>query len=203
MARPRLPGRRMGALFCVAAMLIGSASIRLALDIGPAIAREAQAAAESAHDAPRDDAQAETAPSGVPPRADLEALYNALKQRESAVESRERRIEDRMKALQVAEQAVDRKMAALVEAEDSLKKTLALADGASENDLARLTAVYERMKPKQAAPLFEQMDPAFAAGFLARMKPEAAAAILSGLSSQAAYTISVILAGRNATVPKN
>ena len=35
------------------------------------------------------------------------------------------------------------------------------------------------------------------------MKPEAAAGILARLSPQAAYTVSVILAGRNATVPKS
>jgi hypothetical protein len=35
------------------------------------------------------------------------------------------------------------------------------------------------------------------------MPPESAAAILSGMSSEAAYGVSVIVAGRNADVPKN
>ena len=79
--------------------------------------------------------------------------------------------------------------------------TLALADGATEADVARLTTVYEQMKPKESAALFEEMDPTFAAGFLARMRPEAAAGIMAGLSPEAAYTISVVLAGRNGAVP--
>jgi flagellar motility protein MotE (MotC chaperone) len=46
------------------------------------------------------------------------------------------------------------------------------------------------------------MDPDFAAGFLGRMRPAAAAGIMAGLSPQKAYTISVLLAGRNAQAPK-
>lgn len=47
------------------------------------------------------------------------------------------------------------------------------------------------------------MDPGFAAGFLGRMRPEAAAGIMTGLSPETAYTISVVLAGRNADVPRD
>ena len=195
MSSGRRSRRRVGALFWVAGLFLASALVRLGLELGPAVAREAHAA----------EGHAETADAGPVPGvegADLEALLRELKSREAAVRLRETQIEDRMKALDIAESAIERKMAALTEAEESLKQTLALADGASETDLARLTAVYEQMKPKHSAPLFEQMDPAFAAGFLARMKPEAAAGILAGLSPQAAYTVSAILAGRNATVPK-
>ena len=83
-----------------------------------------------------------------------------------------------------------------------MRATLSLADEASEKDILRLTSVYENMKPKDAAILFEQMEPNFAAGFLGRMRPDIAAEILSGLSPEVAYSISVILAGRNANVPK-
>ena len=89
----------------------------------------------------------------------------------------------------------------LVEAEAALRETLSLADGAVEKDIARLTVVYETMKPKEAAALFEEMAPEFAAGFLARMRPEAAAQIMTGLSAEVAYTISVLMAGRNAQAP--
>jgi len=86
--------------------------------------------------------------------------------------------------------------------EQELRATLALADGAAEQDLQRLTAVYQAMKPKDAAALFDAMSPEFAAGFLARMTPEAAAAILSGMSPETAYGVSVIVAGRNVGVPR-
>ena len=79
---------------------------------------------------------------------------------------------------------------------------MATADKAAENDIGRLTAVYENMKPDQAAALFRLMEPSFAAGFLGRMRPDSAAAILAGLEPDLAYSISVVLAGRNADVPR-
>lgn len=209
MISSRKPLRRIGALFCVAAFFFGSAILRLALEVGPAVAREAQAVAAVQHgetaeaSVSADEGPQNEQPRNGPTKDDLESLFRELQAREATAHMRERQIEDRMKALEVAESAIEAKMAALIDAENALKDTLALADGASEADLSRLTAVYEKMKPKDASAVFETMDPAFAAGFLARMKPEAAAGILAGLTPQAAYTVSVILAGRNATVPKN
>jgi flagellar motility protein MotE (MotC chaperone) len=95
------------------------------------------------------------------------------------------------------------RMVQLEAMEAKLAATLALADGAAEADVERLTKVYQAMKPKDAAKLFETMSPEFAAGFLGRMPPESAAAILSGMSAESAYGVSVIVAGRNANVPKD
>jgi flagellar motility protein MotE (MotC chaperone) len=47
------------------------------------------------------------------------------------------------------------------------------------------------------------MDPEFAAGFLSRMQPAAAAAVLAGMAPDSAYSISVLIAGRNALAPKD
>lgn len=186
---------RTGTLFAISVLLIGSASLRIGLQAGPAIARE------SAPDqAPNDQAAKSPAGSG-PTSEDLGVLISALQKREQDLTRRERQIEDRMKALSIAETAIEDRIAALQGAEQALSATLSLADKAAENDLAGLTDVYEKMKPKQSAALFEAMDPEFAAGFLSRMKPDAAASIMAGLSPMAAYAISVVLAGRNASVP--
>ncbi|GGB01102.1 MotE family protein [Allosediminivita pacifica] len=133
---------------------------------------------------------------------DLRPMIEALKAREARVATLEEEIDVRMQALSVAESEIDRKLARLEEAEASLRATLATARTAAEDDVARLTDVYASMKPKQAAALFETMDPEFAAGFLGRMPPDAAAAILAGLTPETAYTISVIVAGRNANAPR-
>jgi len=134
--------------------------------------------------------------------ADLEPLLDALAVREERIRKREEAFEVRMQALAVAEEEIQRNMEALTKAEESLKATLSLARTAAEDDITRLTDVYANMKPKHAAALFEEMDPEFAAGFLGRMRPNAAAAIMAGMTPQAAYLTSVILAGRNADVPK-
>lgn len=128
-------------------------------------------------------------------------LLAAIRERQEQLDARDVQIRSRMQALAVAEEKIKVNMAALVEAEEKLARTLSIADGAAEKDLAKLTAVYESMKPKNAAGLFSAMAPDFAAGFLARMRPEAAADILSALSAEEAYSISVIMAGRNARAP--
>lgn len=192
--------KRSGVLFWVVMMLFSSAVLRLGVEIGPALAREQEpkeivpaVVPESKRKAPEVVMQTSE---------DLEKLLRELQRREMLLQTRERQIEDRMQALKVADEAIAAKLLALTNMEEALRKTLAMADGASERDLESLTSVYNNMKPKEAAGLFETMDPAFAAGFLARMRPETAAGIMAKLSPDAAYSISVILAGRNTGVPK-
>jgi flagellar motility protein MotE (MotC chaperone) len=115
--------------------------------------------------------------------------------------AQEAAMQDRLAALALADAAISQRMTELQAMEEQLKATLALADGAAEADIEKLTLVYQAMKPKDAAALFETMSPEFAAGFLGRMPAESAAAIMSGMSSEAAYGVSVIVAGRNTGVP--
>ena len=178
-----------GALFIVAMLFATSGALRLGSGVGAAMARAEEAAVPMASVAP---AACETPA----------ALADALGLREGRLALREAALNDRQAALALADAAISERLVRLEEAEASLRATLALADGAAEADLDRLTAVYQAMKPKDAAALFEAMSPEFAAGFLGRMTPESAAAILSGMSSQAAYGVSVIVAGRNAGAPK-
>jgi len=193
--RNRRPRRRMrGALVMIATLLLASAFVRLGDGVGQAVAR-VSAEAASGPTAPPDTAQSCETPQ------DLQILHNALQDRAGQLDRRETALQDRLQALRITDREVTQKLAALEEAEAELRETLTIAETAAEDDISRLTQVYERMKPKQAAALFEQMDPSFATGFLARMRPEAAAAIMAGLSPQAAHQFSVVLAGRNADVP--
>jgi flagellar motility protein MotE (MotC chaperone) len=145
----------------------------------------------------------QSSPEQTRDRAEMNTLLLALRAREAAVEQRETDLDIRTKALDVAGVEIERRLNALEAAEKRLESTLTVAQSASEDDLARLTSVYENMKPKDASALFEAMEPEFAAGFIARMRPDTAAKVMSGLNPQAAYSISVILAGRNANAPKS
>lgn len=192
--RRRVFRRGRGALAAIGGLLIASAAVRIGTGATEAIAAQTlEPPAVESSDLPPETCTGE---------ADIAPMLAALDKREARIAERETDLRTRIQALSVAETEIDRKMAALEEAEANLRATLALANGAAEEDLARLTDVYANMKPKQAAALFEEMDPNFAAGFLGRMRPDAAAAILAGLTPRAAYTISVVLAGRNADVPK-
>lgn len=185
--KPRPRRRTRGTLAVLAGLMLASGVIRLGTGVGEALtaAPTPPQAAEQAAEAPPDPGP----------------LLEALRARDARLAERETALEMRMQALAVAQEELDRSLRALTDAEERLTATLAIADQAAERDLARLTAVYESMKPAEAARLFEEMDPRFAAGFLGRMRPEAAAAVLSGLDPAAAYTISVLLAGRHARVP--
>ena len=187
MNRRRRAGQ--GALFIVAMLFASSGALRLGSGVGAALAR--------ADETPVAESGAEAAGSCEMPSA----LAGALTLREDRVAEKEAALKDRLAALALADEAITRRLAEMKAVEEDLKATLALADGAAQADIDRLTAVYQAMKPKDAAALFETMSPEFAAGFLGRMPPGAAAAILSGMSSEAAYGVSVIVAGRNADVP--
>lgn len=185
--KKRKAGR--GALLALALLLASSGALRLGSNLGAAMANASDPQPEGTAAAPLN--------CPLPPLA----LSQALLEREERLRAQEAALESRMAALKLADEATAIRLAELKGAEEDLRAVLAIADGAAEGDLARLTAVYESMKPKDAAPLFEKMAPEFAAGFLGRMRPEAAGAILSGLPPDMAYSISAILAGRNATAP--
>jgi flagellar motility protein MotE (MotC chaperone) len=193
--RPRGPGGRLGGrlgvLHVVAFLLVASAGIRIVAGANLALAQESAA----------DPAPA--APAGPVPAGSEEALalFEAVRGREERLAAREAEITRREGALAKAQADIEKRLAELTAAEDALSKTIAQADGAAEEDVARLVTVYENMKPKDATALFAAMAPEFAAGFLGRMRPDAAAAIMAGLKPEAAYAISLTLAGRNAAAP--
>lgn len=202
MAKKRSNARRTGrgAVLLISTLLVSSAILRLGGGPGQAVA-QALAAPDKV-----DEVLSNAAPmmsKEKPDRTEVGALLQALRAREENVKKREEQIEIRSKALSVANEEITKRLATLEETEANLRRTLALADGAAEDDLARLTTVYENMKPKDAAALFSAMEPNFAAGFLGRMRPDAAASVLAGLAPDVAYSISVILAGRNALAPKS
>lgn len=181
-----------GALLVIALMFLCSGAMRLVGSVGAALAENSKAHAGTTDASPAADCPA-------PPAA----LATALSEREGRLRTREAALLDRESALALADQAITQRLSALESAEQELRKTLALADGAAEADITRLVAVYETMKPKDAARLFDRMEADFAAGFLGRMRPDAAAAVLAGMQPDRAYAVSAILAGRNALAPKD
>lgn len=186
-----LPSGR-GALLVIATLFCISAFMRLGTNYGQAIAK---GVAELGIPKPTEKIiQCE-------PVEGIGELVSALNKRESRVIVRERELDEMAQSLALAKEQIRLNLTALVQAEDKLSATIAQSESAAEDDLKRLTAVYENMKPKEAATLFEEMNPTFAAGFIGRMRPDAAAPLLAGLSPQTAYSISVILAGRNANPP--
>ena len=180
------PGR--GSLILIATLFLSAGLIRLGNGVGAALARAAEPTATA------DEAQQECTTD-----AGTLALLSEIQAREKRLAEREGLLADRDQAVKLAQKQLETRLVELKAAEEELAKTVAIADSAADADVT----LYENMKPKEAAPLFEEMAPDFAAGFLARMRPDAAAAVLAGLDPKTAYSISVIMAGRNANAPKN
>ena len=231
-ARERGAGRRAGAprgVLAVLALLLASSAVtrlgfgtglepvRAAMAEGVVASGQALAAAPAAlaeiagageADGAFEPERVAARPSGEDAQG-IEALIEALAEREAALDEREAALAERAAAEErrlaegqgeMAETRAELQgmLDELEAAEARLDAAIARASGAAEDDLARLTSVYESMKPKDAAALFETMESGFAAGFLGRMRPEAAAEVMAGMSPDRAYAVSAIIAGRNA-----
>jgi len=183
------------ALFVILLCFLGSGVIRV-WESGAAIAEEVGDMA-----APQGEPPKAMAAQVCPPQLEPESLLTAIQDREAQLDAREARLGDREQVLRVARLKIDEQLAALEMAEKKLSETMSIANKAAEEDIDRLTSVYAQMKPKEAAKIFETMDVNFAAGFLIRMAPDAAANIMTNLESDVAYSISVVMAGRNARAP--
>ncbi len=199
-ASGKADGPRDGVLRTVAILLLLSAAVRIGAGAEHALAETAPAGHASDAGTMTEGAGREgTDASGE----EAKVLLAALRDREARIAERERAADQRDADLAKAKVDIEARLAELKAAEAELAQTITQSETAADEDIARLVAVYEAMKPKEAQPLFSAMDPEFAAGFLGRMRPDAAAAILSGLDPERAYAITLTLAGRNANAPKN
>lgn len=133
---------------------------------------------------------------------DAAAMLLELRAREAALDARAEQLDERLAVLEAAEARLQRQITALRAAEAELDATMTRADRIAAEDLAQLVAVFEAMRPEQAAGVFAEMEPNFAAGFLGQLHPATAAGILAGLEPARAYALSATLAGRNASVPR-
>ena len=190
MAVKSATGPQIGGVGLIVLCFLGSAALR-ATESGAAIAEEIGAMASG------DPETVQAPPSDGAP----DALLAAIRDRETQLEAEERRMADRAQTLNVAETKLAEQLAAFEEARARLEETLAMADSAAEDDISRMTTVYENMKPAEAARIMERMDVNFAAGLMARMRPEIAAQVLAGMEVDAAYAVTLTIASRNSAVP--
>ena len=147
MSKSKMPVRKWsagrGTLWIIAAMFMASAAVRLSTGTGQAIAQEMAgntAVAEPAELTP-----------DTPYPLEIASLLADLADRQEYLDNRERHLEEFSQSLAVSEQQVRQQLAAMVAAEAKLAATIATSETAAESDLARLTSVYENMKPKQAS----------------------------------------------------
>ncbi len=123
-------------------------------------------------------------------------LASAVKDRMHALDKRETHISDREAELKTYEAQVDKRLAELEEANNKLQASIKIVQDARDEDIQKLAAIYEGMKPAQAGSIINEMDAKFAAGLISSMNSEQAAQVVANMDSQKAYLVSVILANR-------
>lgn len=193
----RRPARLLPGL---ALLFLTAGGLHLASGLGAALAQDPAPSPGAVAEAPAAPVAERTEPASPWEGADLSI---EIRERERAVSERESALAAREASLLDLEERLRQQVTALQSAEAELEATMALADRAAEDDIARLVSVFEAMKAEDAIRVFGEMEPGFAAGFLARLTPATAAGILGGLEPRLAYALSAHIAGRNALVPQD
>jgi flagellar motility protein MotE (MotC chaperone) len=126
-----------------------------------------------------------------------EPLAASLRQTIDGLEAREKTLVDREQRVKIFETEIEKRLVQLEAANARFAEAAARVKAAEDADVARLAAIYEGMKPREAGAIVDEMDPKFAAGLLAAMNPQAAAQIVAHMDSKKAYSLSVLLAARS------
>jgi len=117
-------------------------------------------------------------------RTDLDAYEQELAMRASLVEAAEKRIEER----QAAMQAIEDQIASLVEQRKQME----------EGQFASIVAMYETMKPKDAAKIFDNLDIEVLLRVSKMMSPRKMAPILAAMTTSRAQELTVRMASADA-----
>ncbi|MBX3496474.1 MAG: FlaA [Parvibaculum sp.] len=113
-------------------------------------------------------------------RAELNKRAETLDMREQVLAAAEKRVEDRIAELR----EIDRK----------INSRIAEIDAAQEAQMASLVAMYEGMKPKDAARIFERLDMGVLLDVVKRMQPRKMSAVLAAMDPVVAQDLTVELA---------
>ena len=132
-------------------------------------------------------------------RSEIDLLQDLMTRREE-LDQRTAALELRERLLAETERRIDGKIAALKALEGQISDLLVTHEEYEEAQLASIVAVYEKMKPKDAARIFQRLDIAIQLEVATRMKESKMAAILAAMSPDLAKTLTSELAER-AKVP--
>jgi flagellar motility protein MotE (MotC chaperone) len=173
---------------------------------------KAEAAAEAAKPAPQDPpAEGKTSAGTAIPveqpavaSAGERALLERLQERRKELDARARELDLRESLVKAAEKKLGGAAGASAEGGAEGAKPAGAAAGPAtapkdENDNPRfksVVAMYETMKPKDAAKIFDRLDIRVLIDVASQMKPQIMAAILSQMSPEAAERLTVELASK-------
>ena len=125
------------------------------------------------------------------------AILERLSERREQLEERAKSIEMREALLSAAEKRLEKRVSELKSLEESIKLATRKRKQEQEEDLGKLVAMYQSMKPKQAAKIFEVLETDVLLDVVKIMNPRKVAAIMGQMRADAAGSLSLAIAKGN------
>lgn len=132
------------------------------------------------------------------PDSEEDEIITQLRSRREQLEQRERQLDLQEQLLQSTEKKIEGKIVQLQQLEEAIKKHLRLFDDREDGQLKSIVEVYEKMKPKDAAPRFEALPLQTQMDLVTRMKSAKVAALMEKMTPAKASTLTKELATRAA-----
>jgi flagellar motility protein MotE (MotC chaperone) len=129
------------------------------------------------------------------------ALLGRLQDRRETLDNRNKELDMRENLIKAAEKRLEAKVGELKDIETRIKTATDSRDKDEKERLKGLVAMYENMKPKDAARIFDRLDIRILVDISTAMKPITMSAVLAQMSPEAAERLTVELAMR-ASGPK-
>jgi flagellar motility protein MotE (MotC chaperone) len=123
-------------------------------------------------------------------------VLQSLGERRGQLDAREQAMDTQIKLLSAAELKLDAKIKALTALKGELQALTAQSTEQQKAENDRLVSVYEKMKPKAAAPIFAALSDEVRLPVAAKLRPQTLAAILAEMEPGDAKKLTERLAAR-------
>ncbi len=125
-------------------------------------------------------------------------IITQLRQRRIELDGREKKLDLQEQLLSSTEQRINEKIIQLGLLEEKIKDHLRIYDERENQRLKAIVDVYEKMKPKDAAPRFEKLALTTQVDLVTRMKATKVAALMEKMTPDKASSLTTELATRAA-----
>ena len=129
------------------------------------------------------------------------ALAETLRDRALRIERYMQALEDKRAQLAEAERVITARLVELRAAKGGITRRSNAQSEAVRTDIERLVAVYDQMKPAEAAAVLTNLPADFAAEILMRVQPEAGARIIAAVEPRQAALLTAEMGARSVRKP--
>jgi flagellar motility protein MotE (MotC chaperone) len=121
-------------------------------------------------------------------------LLQELAERRTVLDAREQRLEEREVLLKAAEQRLVEKQSELTSTKEEILALLKQQDKQEKAKINQLVAIYENMKPKDAANIFNELEMPVLLQVIKNMKERKVAPVIASMSAEKARSLTKELA---------